>query len=168
MKIFCPLITSADSCSFLFLSIYHLSSSPFFSNYCNFMWFIICGCERVWAVVRGCTRVCTGVRMCVQVYMWCGCVWVYIHVRGWVWVGACVRRCVRYVQAGVHGCVWKSAEVRGCLRVCVLDEFSEYLLGTRVNTSADFNTYPIRIFFLPISTIYPLIPWFISVSKMKE
>ena len=30
--------------------------------------------------------------------------------------------------------------------MCVLDEFSEYLLETRVNTSADFNTYPIRIF----------------------
>ena len=39
-------------------------------------------------------------------------------------------------------------EVRKCLRVCVLDEFSEYLLETRVNTSADFNTYPIRIFIL--------------------
>ena len=46
----------------------------------------------------------------------------------------------------VHGCVWKCAEVRGCLRVCVLDEFSEYLLETRVNTSADFNTYPTQIF----------------------
>ena len=32
--------------------------------------------------------------------------------------------------------------------MCVLDEFSEYLLETRFNTSADFNTYPIRIFFL--------------------
>ena len=30
--------------------------------------------------------------------------------------------------------------------MCVLDEFSEYLLETRFNTSADFNTYPIRIF----------------------
>ena len=29
---------------------------------------------------------------------------------------------------------------------CVWDEFSEYLLETRVLTSADFNTYPIRIF----------------------
>ena len=45
-------------------------------------------------------------------------------------------------------CVWKCAEVGGCLRVCVLDEFSEYLLETRVNTSADFNTYPIRIFLI--------------------
>ena len=59
----------------------------------------------------------------------------------------CARVCaVCAVCTGVHGCVWKSAEVRGCLRVCVLDEFSEYLLETRVNTSVDFNTYPIRIF----------------------
>ena len=56
----------------------------------------------------------------------------------------CVRVCG--VCAGVHGCVWKSEEVHKCLQVCVLDEFSEYLLETRVNTSADFNTYPIRIF----------------------
>ena len=32
--------------------------------------------------------------------------------------------------------------------MCVLDEFSEYLPETRFNTSADFNTYPIRIFVL--------------------
>ena len=57
----------------------------------------------------------------------------------------CVRVCG--VCAGVHGCVWMSEEVHKCLQVCVLDEFSEYLLETRVNTSADFNTYPIRIFF---------------------
>ena len=30
--------------------------------------------------------------------------------------------------------------------MCALDEFSEYLLENRVPTSADFNTYPIRIF----------------------
>ena len=58
--------------------------------------------------------------------------------------GVCagVRKCTyMYVGGwGVSGCV------RGCLRVCVLDEFSEYLLETRGNTSADFNTYPIRIF----------------------
>ena len=61
---------------------------------------------------------------------------MYIHVQGCERVGA--------VCAGVHGCVWKCAGVYEC--VCVLDEFSEYLLETRVNTSADFNTYPIRIF----------------------
>ena len=94
------------------------------------------GCVRMGAGV--CVRVCTGVSMCVQ---------VYIHVRGWVRVGGCLCARVCAVCAGVHGCVWKSAEVCECLRVCVLDEFSEYLLETRVNTSADFNTYPIRIFF---------------------
>ena len=31
--------------------------------------------------------------------------------------------------------------VRVSASVRVLDEFSEYLLETRVNTSADFNTY---------------------------
>ena len=51
------------------------------------------------------------------------------------------------VCTGVHGCVWKSAEMCGCLPVSVLDEFSEYLLETRVNTSADFNTYPISLLF---------------------
>ena len=55
------------------------------------------------------------------------------------------------VCAGVHGCVWKSEEVHKCLQVCVLDEFSEYLLETRVNTSADFNTYPIRIFIVDMA-----------------
>ena len=54
------------------------------------------------------------------------------------------------VCAGVHDCVWKSEEVHECLRVCVLDEFSEYLLETRVNTSADFNTNPIQFFFYRI------------------
>ena len=52
MKIFCPLITSADSCSFLFLSS---TIFPLFSNYCNFMWFVklrasagMCGvCARI-------------------------------------------------------------------------------------------------------------------------
>ena len=36
----------------------------------------------------------------------------------------------------------------GYAQVCagVWDDFSEYLLETRVLTSADFNTYPIRIF----------------------
>ena len=31
------------------------------------------------------------------------------------------------------------------------DEFSEFLLENRVPTSADFNTYPIRIFLLLFS-----------------
>ena len=79
------------------------------------------GCARVCASVHTCTWVGAGVSVCVQV---------------------CVGMCswVRYARV--------CAEVHGCLRVCVLDEFSEYLLETRVNTSADFNTYPIRIFIL--------------------
>ena len=50
----------------------------------------------------------------------------YTDVRGYMQV---------YAVAGVRGCMW-----------CVWDEFSEYLLETWVLTSADFNTYPIRIF----------------------
>ena len=52
-----------------------------------------------------------------------------------------------YVQVclGVQGCAQVCAEVCGCLQVYVWDEYSEYLLETRVLTSADFNTYPIRI-----------------------
>ena len=42
--------------------------------------------------------------------------------------------------------------VGGCARVCeyVWDEFSEFLPENRVLTSADFNTYPIRIFYSQI------------------
>ena len=79
--------------------------------------------------VRGCAWVCAGV---------CKCTYMYVGGCGCEWVGAGV--------CGMHGCVWKCAEVRRCLRVCVFDEFSEYLLETRFNTSADFNTYPMRIF----------------------
>ena len=54
--------------------------------------------------------------------------------------------------------------MRGCARVCVgvggcrrlwavvWDEFSEFLPENRVPTSADFNTYPIRIFVIPACT----------------
>ena len=63
--------------------------------------------------------------------VWAG---IVVHgcgrVCGCVWVG--VFKCM-WVQMGVHQCVW--------------NEFSEYLLETRVLTSADFNTYSIRIFF---------------------
>ena len=57
----------------------------------------------------------------------CGCAGVYAGVRGLAWV-----------WAGVHGYALVCA--------CVLDEFSEFLPENRVPTSADFNTYPIRIF----------------------
>ena len=57
----------------------------------------------------------------------CGCAWV----------------CV-----GVCGCARECTGVRGYAQVCacVWDEFSEFLPENRVPTSADFNTYPIRIF----------------------
>ena len=68
--------------------------------------------------------------------------WVCKGVRGYV------QGCT--VWAGVRKCALVCVEVRGCLRVCVWDEFSEYLLENRVPTSADFNTYPIRIFLVVI------------------
>ena len=74
-----------------------------------------------------------------------GCAWVCKGVRGYV------QGCT--VWAGVRKCALVCIEVRGCLRVCVWDEFSEYLLENRVTTSADFNTYPIRIFFANIEYI---------------
>ena len=50
--------------------------------------------------------------------------------------------------AGVHGCAWVCA--------CVWNEFSEFLLENRVPTSADFNTYPIRIFLTKDTSISDL------------
>ena len=84
---------------------------------------------------RGWVRVCVGMQGCAQ---------VYAGVRS---VGGCAQVC-----ASVQWCSLVCAEVRGCLRVCVWDEFSEYLLENRVPTSADFNTYPIRIFVKALST----------------
>ena len=55
-----------------------------------------------------------------------------------------------WVCADVHGCTWGCADVHRY----VWDEFSEYLLENRVPTSADFNTYPIRIFELCFFTKY--------------
>ena len=95
-KIFSPLIASADSCSFLFLSIYLLSVFPlFFHLPC------VCGCVQVCLRlgVRGFEWVCTGMRECDRV---CTCV----HGCAWVCMG--VHRCVyRFVQkcAGVCKCI---------------------------------------------------------------
>ena len=52
------------------------------------------------------------------------------------------------VYAGMDGLAWVWVGVNGYALVCacVLDEFSEFLPENRVPTSADFNTYPIRIF----------------------
>ena len=71
-----------------------------------------------------------------------------------------MRRGVR-VCIGVHKCALVCLKVCGCLRVCAWDEFSEYLLENRVPTSADFNTYPIRILFYIIndSIVWSLQAW---------
>ena len=78
----------------------------------------MCGVCASGAGVRGCVQVCLGVRRSVRV-----CAGVHRHA--WLW-------------AVVHGYAWVCA--------CVLDEFSDFLPENRVPTSADFNTYPIRIF----------------------
>ena len=84
----------------------------------------------------------------------CGCAWVCSGVGRHTWMCVGMHRCAR-VCAGVYSVdrcaqvctgVRRCVEVCGCLQVCVYDEFSEYLLENRVPTSADFNTYPIRIF----------------------
>ena len=82
------------------------------------------------------------------------------------------------VFLGICECVWVCAGLVGCARVCVVvrncarvwDKFSEFLLENRVPTSVDFNTYPIRIFYLSqkflmsqnrpwrVSTKYALVP----------
>ena len=69
--------------------------------------------------------------MCV-----CGCGWVSLGMCGCALVCGSVQ-----VYAGMHGC-WV------CMGGCVWDEFSEFLLETRILTSTDFNMYPIRIFIL--------------------
>ena len=76
--------------------------------------------------VRECAGVCASVRGCVH-----GSVRVCAGVGGSAWV------CV-----GVPGCAW------------IWDVFSEFFLENRVPTSADFNTFPIRIFYLHISYYY--------------
>ena len=70
----------------------------------------------------------------------------YVCVCGYARVCVGMRRGGR-VCIGVHKCALVCVKVCGCLRVCAWDEFSEYLLENRVPKSADFNTYPIRIFF---------------------
>ena len=90
-------------------------------------------CVQVCATVHGYARVCVGKRECA---------WVCPGVCGCGRVFAGVRRCVR-VCTGVRWCVRGYAWVYAC----VWDEFSEFLLENRVPTSADFNTYPIRIFY---------------------
>ena len=83
--------------------------------------------------------------MCVGVR---GCARVCVSVRGYAKVCMGLHRGAQYgrVCIGVHWYAQVCVKVCGCLRVCAWDEFSEYLLENRVPTSADFNTFPIRIF----------------------
>ena len=73
----------------------------------------------------------------------------------YAWVCTSVRECV-HVCFGAQVCVYSGVcrYTWVCLGMCgcVGDEVSEYILETGVLTSADFNTYPIRIF----SILFPL------------
>ena len=74
---------------------------------------------------------------------------------GYVWVGVSGWGVLGYVWvcAGVFRCMWSMHE-------CMQDEFSEYLLETRVITSSDFNMYPIQKkfpYFLKILGYFQLI-----------
>ena len=124
------------------------------------------GCARVCTCVRSCACVCSGVSRCAWVYMdvcrcLCGYEWECAGVCGWMRVYLVMPWCT-WVFVGIHGCVRVCVGVQGCVRVCVgmcgclwyeqvcacvWDEFSEFLLETRVLISADFNMYPIWIFF---------------------
>ena len=66
-----------------------------------------------------------------------------------IWNFEFVCRCA-WGCLGMCGCVQVCEYAWVCtgIRRCVWDEFSEYLLETRVLTSADFNTYSIRIFMI--------------------
>ena len=80
----------------------------------------VCGCARVQAAA--------GVR---------GCLWVYVCMhRG----AQCGQVCV-----SVRWCVFRNSWVSASVCVCGMNS-QKYLLENRVPTSADFNTYPIRIF----------------------
>ena len=105
------------------------------------------GYAQVCVGVHRYAQVCAGVREGVRgVHSAGGCGQVWLSLHRCVPVGTGVRKWAQ-VCMSVHWCTQVCVEVSGCLRVCVWDEFSEYLLENRVPTSADFNTYPIRIFF---------------------
>ena len=89
----------------------------------------------VFAGVRWCAHVCTGVHRCAQV---CTGVCKYIYT----YVGGCGCG-YAYMYMGVCRCEWVGACARGCVRNAQVS-----LLESSVNTSADFNTYPIRIFLI--------------------
>ena len=113
--IFSPLIASADSCSFFFLSF----SVPFFELHVihliyqvkgirGHQWVCV-GCVRVCAGVPGCGQVCTGVHKCARVYPGvCGYAWVCAGVGESTGVCGGVRDCARVcvdLHRGAHLCV---------------------------------------------------------------
>ena len=120
---FSPLIASANSCSFFFLSSIYLSAFFVLGLFMyNFTWFIklmvsagICG---VCAGMPGCVQVCAFVRRCAQVC-----------------AGLMLSLCVGE-RPGIHGCVHDCSWV-----------YSGLLLENIVLASADFDTYAIRLFY---------------------
>ena len=122
-RTFSPLIASADYCYFLFLSI---CLSLCFSIYHT-------------GSIRGRTS-----NRITYPYTRPPLPGIHKLIQAAPSNGAGMRWCAR-VCAGVRGCARVIAGLCGSLQVYVCDEFSEYLLETRVLTSADFNTYPIRI-----------------------
>ena len=108
IAIFSPLINSADSCSFFFLSISLSIFPPFFDLHVIHLIYQVkgisghqWGCVRVCAGVNRCARVCTSVHGCT------GCVRVCMGVQ---WEGAGVGESMR-VCGGVHRCAWLCAGV---------------------------------------------------------
>ena len=106
---FSPLIASADSCSFFFLSIYlsiYLSLfPPFFDLHVIHLIYQVKGISGHQWVCVGCVGVCAGVL---------GCAWVCTGVRRGTWVCAGVLGCVQ-VCMGVR---WVGAGVGESVRVC--------------------------------------------------
>ena len=115
-SLFSPLINSADSCSFIFLSFFLSIFPPFFDLHVIHLIYQVkgisghqWGCVRVCAGVYRCARVCTSVHGCT------GCVRVCMGVQ---WEGAGVGESMR-VCGGVHGCARVCTGVRDCARVCI-------------------------------------------------
>ena len=88
-----------------------------------------------------CAGVCWYVRVCAGICGGkCRFAWARVGLCRFLQVCACVGRCV---------CMRECVGVHWCALVCTgVREFSEFLPENRVLTSADFNTYPIRIFFI--------------------
>ena len=113
--IFSPLIASADSCSFFFLSIYLSFFPPFFDLHVIHLIYQVKGISGHQWVCVGCVRVCLGVSRCVR---------VYLGMRGCAQVCGDVPRCVfvcmgvRWVGVGVGESAWVCTIVHECVRLC--------------------------------------------------